>query len=275
MKAAGCVVTLVALACVGCAGRGGRGTDSPSASGTIVGSMLNTFVHGAPFYGSVVYLVPDTQVSRSWWHGMSTDPDSWMWSPRDLRLPYVGRTTSEDGGLFAFSKVPPGAYFLHANVFWVMPGDGSSPVHGSAWIGTTTVAPGETVRVTLRPPEFVFRGDSVGAGVSLRARPMARAADSLPAFGEYVFVTELPEVVKTMPPVYPDDFSRAGPDVTVVVAVLVGKDGRVRDVRVTKSIPMLDDAAVAAVKQYEFRPARRGQRPVAMWTFARVRFKSD
>jgi protein TonB len=89
--------------------------------------------------------------------------------------------------------------------------------------------------------------------------------DDMPKFGDYVYVEELPEAVDRVPPAYPDMAREAGVDGTVMVQALVGKDGKVRDVRVVKSIPMLDDAAKAAVRQWVFEPALSDDKPVAVW----------
>jgi protein TonB len=96
--------------------------------------------------------------------------------------------------------------------------------------------------------------------------------DRLPTFGEYVYVEELPEAITKVPPAYPDLAREAGVDGTVQVQALVGKDGRVKDTRVVKSIPMLDAAAIAAVKQWVFKPALSNNKPVAVWVAVPVRF---
>ena len=62
-------------------------------------------------------------------------------------------------------------------------------------------------------------------------------------------------------------------DGTVLVQALVGKDGKVHDVRVQKSIPMLDASAIAAVKQWVFKPALSNNKPVAVWVAVPVRFR--
>jgi TonB family protein len=67
-------------------------------------------------------------------------------------------------------------------------------------------------------------------------------------------------------PEYPQLAREAGVDGKVVLAVLVGADGRVRDVKVVKSIPMLDAAAVYAVWRWRFRPYELRGRPVSAWT---------
>ncbi len=96
--------------------------------------------------------------------------------------------------------------------------------------------------------------------------------DELPKFGEYVYVEELPEAVTRVPPQYPDIAREAGVDGTVQVQALVGKDGHVKDVRVMKSIPMLDAAATSAVKQWVFKPALSNNKPVAVWVAVPVKF---
>jgi protein TonB len=96
--------------------------------------------------------------------------------------------------------------------------------------------------------------------------------EELPKFGEYVYVEELPEAITRVAPQYPDLAREAGVDGTVMVQALVGKDGRVRDTRVVKSIPMLDAAAVTAVKQWVFKPALSNNKPVAVWVAVPVKF---
>ena len=57
-----------------------------------------------------------------------------------------------------------------------------------------------------------------------------------------------------------------------MVRALVGKDGRVKDTRIVKSIPMLDEAAVAAVREWVFKPALSHDQPVAIWVAVPVKF---
>lgn len=96
--------------------------------------------------------------------------------------------------------------------------------------------------------------------------------DGLPAFGEYVYVEELPEAVTKVQPIYPDLARDAGVDGTVLVQALVGKDGRVKDTKVVRSSPMLDAAAVNAVRQWVFKPALSNNKPVAVWVAVPVKF---
>ena len=48
--------------------------------------------------------------------------------------------------------------------------------------------------------------------------------------------------------------------------VLVGENGRVRDVKILHGVPELNEAAIQAVRQWEYRPAYSKGRPVEAWT---------
>jgi protein TonB len=96
--------------------------------------------------------------------------------------------------------------------------------------------------------------------------------DELPKFGDYVYVEELPEAITKVAPEYPEIAREAGVDGTVQVQALVGKDGRVKDARVVKSIPMLDAAALAAIRQWVFKPALSNNKPVAVWVGVPMKF---
>ena len=68
-------------------------------------------------------------------------------------------------------------------------------------------------------------------------------------------------------PEYPPLAREARVDGRVVAQVLVGVDGFLQDVQMDPrhSIPMLDDAVIAAARQWVFTPARVCGRPVAVW----------
>lgn len=100
------------------------------------------------------------------------------------------------------------------------------------------------------------------------ARPPAKG----PAVGEYVYVEELPEALHKVAPVYPDAAREAGVSGQVMVQALIGKNGRVRETMIVHSIPMLDGAAITAVEQWEFRPAKSNGEPVAVWVAIPVKF---
>jgi protein TonB len=63
-------------------------------------------------------------------------------------------------------------------------------------------------------------------------------------------------------PVYPEAAKRDKIQGVVRLAVLIGKDGTVKDARVVQSVSALDQAAVDAVRQWTFRPGTRDGEPV-------------
>jgi TonB family protein len=61
---------------------------------------------------------------------------------------------------------------------------------------------------------------------------------------------------------------------SVVVEMVVTAKGKVRDIKVVKSLdPGLDKQALAAVKQWEFKPATKDGQPVAVHLTAEVDFR--
>jgi protein TonB len=120
-------------------------------------------------------------------------------------------------------------------------------------------------------------GGRTAAETWVRVRPLGRAPrdardDGFPAPDDDVYVEELPEVLTRAAPVYPEAARKARIEGTVVVRGLVDRDGRVRDVRVTKSIPGLDQAAEDCVRQWTFKPAMAKGSPVAVWVAIPVKF---
>jgi TonB family protein len=84
------------------------------------------------------------------------------------------------------------------------------------------------------------------------------------------------EAIGTLaPPAFPA--GAAGLDGKVVLELLVGVDGRVRDARVVQSQPagVFDQASIAAALQWRMRPALEKGRPVEQWVRVPVEFRSD
>lgn len=72
----------------------------------------------------------------------------------------------------------------------------------------------------------------------------------------------LPEVGKFVAPVYPPAALSTRTQGRVVVGVAIDAEGRIRDATVTQSIPPLDQAALDAVKQWQFVPPMVDGKPV-------------
>lgn len=73
-----------------------------------------------------------------------------------------------------------------------------------------------------------------------------------------------------MEPRIPVDFD-AGVNALVVVRVRIERDGSVSDAAIARSVPMLDEAVLQAVRRWTFRPAVRRGRAVAVSACVPVR----
>ncbi|MDR1190548.1 MAG: energy transducer TonB [Verrucomicrobiales bacterium] len=73
-----------------------------------------------------------------------------------------------------------------------------------------------------------------------------------------------PAYLRNLPPVYPTTARERGQEGRVVLSVTVSAAGVVGDARVKKSSghALLDEAALAAVKKWQFKPATRRGRPI-------------
>lgn len=70
-------------------------------------------------------------------------------------------------------------------------------------------------------------------------------------------VAQPPLLVRRVAPVYPRAARRQGIQGLVLLEAILDRDGQVeRDIKVLESIPVLDEEAIAAVRQWRFRPAR-------------------
>jgi len=100
------------------------------------------------------------------------------------------------------------------------------------WLGEADVQ-GAPVRITLpdRPPAFPGQG------------PVRAIGDIKP-----------PRLIRQVDPVYPKDAYTAGIEGVVILEATTDIYGRVQNVRILRSIPMLDQAAIDAVKQWVYEP---------------------
>jgi len=81
-----------------------------------------------------------------------------------------------------------------------------------------------------------------------------------------------PAKIKDVKPVYPADAQAARVSGVVVIEVTIREDGRVRDAVVLRSIPLLDQASLDAVRQWEFAPTVVNGKAVPVVTTVTVNF---
>jgi periplasmic protein TonB len=65
-----------------------------------------------------------------------------------------------------------------------------------------------------------------------------------------------PTKTKNVLPVYPAVAKSARIGGTVLVEATIGPDGKVADARIVRSVPLLDQAALDAVRRWEYEPTR-------------------
>ena len=82
----------------------------------------------------------------------------------------------------------------------------------------------------------------------------------------------VPTKIKDVRPVYPPDALDARIQGVVIIEVTVDTDGRVADTKVLRSIPQLDEAAVTAVRQWEFTSTSLNGVPVPVIMTVTVNF---
>jgi protein TonB len=99
--------------------------------------------------------------------------------------------------------------------------------------------------------------------------------DVLPPPDTHVWAEQYPVPVTQVTPIYPEIAKDAGVEGLVIVKVLVGKTGRVLDARLDekRQVPLLNDVALAAARQWVFTPALANGRPVAVWTAIPFHFR--
>ena len=90
---------------------------------------------------------------------------------------------------------------------------------------------------------------------------------------EFWAVEDKPEITKQIAPRYPEVARKAGIQGTILVRVLIGVDGKVKQAEVLRGKTIFHKAALKAVKGYEFSPARQNDRPVPVWMALPIRFR--
>jgi protein TonB len=81
-----------------------------------------------------------------------------------------------------------------------------------------------------------------------------------------------PTQLRKVQPVYPAEAQAAKVQGIVIMEATIGADGRVTDAKVLRSVPLLDQAAVDAVRQWEYTPTLLNGAPVPVIMTVTVTF---
>jgi protein TonB len=82
-----------------------------------------------------------------------------------------------------------------------------------------------------------------------------------------------PTKVKDAAPIYPAIARSARVEGLVIIQATISPTGKVQDVKILRSIPLLDAAAIDAVRQWEYTPTRLNGTPVAVVMTVTVNFR--
>ncbi|MCL2064922.1 MAG: energy transducer TonB [Candidatus Cloacimonetes bacterium] len=92
----------------------------------------------------------------------------------------------------------------------------------------------------------------------------------------FVIWEDAPVVTRRVAPQYPDFERRLRIQGVVILTVEVLIDGSIGAIEVERSVTEgLDDAAIAAVRQWQFQPAKNRGEPVACWISQQIHFVLD
>src|SRR5688572_15524421 len=115
-------------------------------------------------------------------------------------------------------------------------------------------------------------GDDIGAiPAPPPPPPPARRIDSPPPLRVGGSIRQ-PHKVHHVAPLYPEIARSARVSGLVILEAILAEDGTVRDVRVLRSVPLLDAAAVAAVREWRFTPTLLNGTPVPVVMTVTVAF---
>ena len=134
----------------------------------------------------------------------------------------------------------------------------------------STVPPGVPVGGV---PGGVGIGESIGAGLVNIPVPPAPPQVRTPAPVRPGGQVKYPTKVHHVAPIYPRLAQDARVDGLVILEAVIAADGRVQDVRVLRSKPLLDQAAVDAVRQWRFTPTLLNGIPVPVIMTVTVNFE--
>ena len=93
-------------------------------------------------------------------------------------------------------------------------------------------------------------GVSAGVGSLAASQPSSFPPGAIRVGGQI----KAPTLVNKVAPIYPPLAQSARVSGVVILEAVIGTDGRVMDAKILRSIPLLDAAALDAVKQWEYTP---------------------
>ena len=145
------------------------------------------------------------------------------------------------------------------------------------WTGRTFVGSAEmhgTAPRILALLKQAFPADTTVRHIDLKG--LISCEDYQREHPEASLVEQPADATRMVPPKYPKDAKKAKIEGRVLVRATIGVDGLVTEVKVIESVPGLDAAAIASVREWQFTPALDCSRnPIASSIDIPVIFKLD
>jgi hypothetical protein len=232
---------------------------------TLAAFTLVPSVAAAPREGSAYHIVlPRRAISAGEQIELKMVPPA----PAGLRVNWD--VASGTGGIGLHS---PGIY----RAPYIIPA-GTPPARVSASFSGAGFRAGATAEIELTPSSLPGAVDCLGPGQSFSTVLGAIEPG-------YTLADELPQVIHRVDPDYPRSAFVRGVEDTMAITALVCRSGRVldayapasylnpRDTEPVERDPKLIAAALAAVRQYVFKPATVAGQPIAVWVAVVVAFR--
>jgi protein TonB len=115
-----------------------------------------------------------------------------------------------------------------------------------------------------------FFGAEGGTGPAVPLPPPPPSPPSKPV---RLSAYEMPRKIHDVAPTYPTIARTANVEGVVIIEAVIAVDGTVRDARILRSVPLLDRAALDAVKQWRYAPTRLGGVAVPVIVTVTVQFR--
>jgi protein TonB len=163
---------------------------------------------------------------------------------------------------------------ISENVFdlTVMPYGGavSTPAHSSGKIPKSVKAVEPGTSADSQAPVPVTGSESASA----RSADAAGGGLEGAGLGEWTELTQKPKVTKEVKARYTDEARSKGLEGLVICDLIIGENGHIRSVVLVQGLGSgLDEAALEALKSFEFSPAKIGDRAVAVKIRYKYRFQ--
>lgn len=147
------------------------------------------------------------------------------------------------------------------------------PAHAVRYLSPPPPTPAVPEPAPVAPPAVAGGERPAPGGAGAVAVPVETEPASPEPYAALPFGAEPPVLKKRVEPQYPAPARKAGLGGEVVLQVVVERDGTIGGVFAVQEAPMgLTTAAVDAVRQWVYTPARLDGRPIAVIKTVRVRF---